>query len=226
MIKNLLNLFFPKICGACGSQLSDNEVQICTNCRHQLPLTNFHDDVNNAVHKRLYGRVKLQHATALLHFSKKGIVQELMHNLKYRGQESIGQFLGEWLGEELSQIEDYKSVDVVIPVPLHKTKLKSRGYNQVNKFGMALAKALEADYNTSILVKTTNTKTQVFKDRIKRNTNEMSNFMISNSTLLEQKHILLVDDIITTGATVEDCANRLLEINGITLSLATMAITD
>ena len=226
MIKNLLNLFFPKICSACNCQLSDNEMQICTNCRHQLPLTGFHDDPNNAVHKRLYGRVKLKQATALLHFSKKGIVQELMHNLKYRGQESVGQFLGEWMGEELRHLEAYKMIDVVIPVPLHKTKLKSRGYNQVDKFGKALATSLDADFNTSILIKTTNTKTQVFKDRLKRNTNQTTNFKITNNKLLEQKHILLVDDIITTGATVEDCANCLLEIEGITLSLATMAITD
>lgn len=226
MIKNLLNLFFPKICSACSLQLSDNEIQICTHCRHQLPLTNFHDDPNNEVHKRLYGRVKLACATALLHFSKKGIVQELMHNLKYRGQESIGEFLGEWLGSELSQLEAYKTIDVVIPVPLHKAKLKSRGYNQVDKFGQALAKAINAEYNTSILIKTANTKTQVFKDRLKRNTNESSNFKLTNTHLLANKHILLVDDIITTGATVEDCASQLLEIKGIILSLATMAITD
>lgn len=226
MIKNLLNLFFPKICSACNSQLSDNEIQICTNCRYELPLTNFHDDPENMVHKRLYGRVQLEQATALLHFSKKGIVQGLMHNLKYRGQESIGQFLGEWLGEELKHVEAYKAVDVVIPVPLHKAKLKSRGYNQVDKFGIALANALEADYNASVLVKTTNTKTQVFKDRIKRQEHQSSNFKIVDYSILEHKHLLLVDDIVTTGATVEDCANQLQRIKGITLSLATMAITD
>nr|WP_321232546.1 ComF family protein [uncultured Psychroserpens sp.] len=191
-----------------------------------MPLTNFHDDTDNAVHKMLYGRVKLEQATALLHFSKKGIVQQLMHNLKYRGQQKIGTILGDWLGEELRHIEAYKKIDVVIPVPLHKAKLKSRGYNQVDQFGMALAKALNADFNTSVLVKTINTKTQVFKDRLKRNFNQDTNFKIINGTVLEHKHILLVDDIITTGATIEDCANCLLEIDGIILSLATMAITD
>ena len=226
MIKNLLNLFFPQVCSACSKHLSDNELQICTNCRHQLPLTNFHNDQNNAVHKMLYGRVKLQNATALLHFSKKGIVQQLMHNLKYRGQEKIGSFLGEWLAEELKVIPSYTAIDVVIPVPLHKTKLKSRGYNQVDAFGKALANALNADYDHSVLIKTTHTKTQVFKDRLKRNTNNQSTFEIINETHLEYKHILLVDDIITTGATIEQCANSLLNIKGITLSLATMAITD
>jgi len=226
MIKNLLNLFFPQICRGCGHHLSDNELKICTSCRHQLPLTNFHDDIDNAVHKMLYGRVKLIHATALLHFSKKGIVQQLMHNLKYRGQEDIGQFLGEWLGEELKHLKSYSDIDVIVPVPLHKAKLKSRGYNQVDKFGIALAKALGVDFNTTVLLKSTNTKTQVFKDRLKRNFSETANFNIENGHVLENKHILLVDDIITTGATIENCANKLLEIKGVTLSLATMAITD
>ncbi|WP_299337497.1 ComF family protein [uncultured Psychroserpens sp.] len=226
MIKNLLNLFFPQVCSACSNHLSDNELHICTTCRHQLPLTNFHEDRDNAVHKILYGRVKLEHATALVHFSKKGIVQQLMHNLKYRGQEDIGKFLGEWLGEELKAIPSYHTIDVVVPVPLHKTKLKSRGYNQVDKFGMALALALNAEFNTEVLIKTTNTKTQVFKDRLKRNASEKSNFQIINGASLQHKHVLLVDDIITTGATVEDCANRLLEVEGVKLSLATMAITD
>ena len=226
MIKNLLNLFFPQICRACNTHLSDNELKICTKCRHQLPLTNFHDDSENAVHKILYGRVKLECATALLHFSKKGLVQQLMHNLKYRGHEDIGQFLGEWLGEELKSIPSYSSIDVVIPVPLHKSKLKSRGYNQVEKFGVAIAKALDAEYNTSILIKTMNTKTQVFKDRLKRNTNIESNFEVVNGIAIRDMHVLLVDDIITTGATIENCSNKLIEIDGIKLSLATMAITD
>ncbi|WP_415191113.1 ComF family protein [Psychroserpens sp.] len=191
-----------------------------------MPLTNFHSDTENAVHKMLYGRVKLEQATALLHFSKKGIVQQLMHNLKYRGHEDIGQLLGEWLGEELKTLDGYSNIDVVIPVPLHKQKLKLRGFNQVDKFGIALAEALQVDFNDTVLIKTTHTKTQVFKDRMKRNSNETTNFKVINGGALENKHILIVDDIITTGATIEDCANRLLEINNIKLSLATMSITD
>jgi len=226
MVKNLLNLFFPKVCLGCQNYLSDNEVHICTTCRHQLPLTNFHFDRSNAVHKMMYGRVQLEEATALLHFSKKGIVQQLMHNLKYRRQEVVGVFLGEWLGEALKNSEDYKSIDVVVPVPLHKSKQMKRGYNQVDKFGKALAKALEADYNSSTLIKTSATKTQVFKDRLKRSSNIDSNFTISEQDTLKGKHVLLVDDIITTGATLEACANVLFTIDDLKLSIATMAITD
>lgn len=174
----------------------------------------------------MYGRVKLEEATALLHFSKKGIVQQLMHNLKYRGHEVVGEFLGEWLGEELKNSEAYKSIDVVVPVPLHKSRQKQRGYNQVDKFGRALAIVLDADYNAKTLIKTSAGKTQVFKDRLKRSSGIEANFTISEKESLKGRHILLVDDIITTGATIEACANALFEIEGLKLSLATMAITD
>lgn len=224
MIKNLLNLFFPKLCYGCNYNLNDNEQHICTRCRHELPITNFHDLENNAVEKLLYGRVPVERATALLWFKKKGIVQQLLHNLKYRGQEDIGLFLGQWFGEELKETEVYKTIDVVVPVPLHKSRLRKRGYNQVHKFGYAIAHALQAEFNTSVLQKTKATKTQVFKDRLKRWNDDNTTFSITNTTHLKNKHILLVDDVITTGATLEACANVLLKIEGIRISVATMAI--
>ena len=226
MVKNLLNLFFPKVCLGCSAGLGDNENYICTSCRHLLPLTNFHLESNDTVKNVLYGRVKLENATALLHFSKKGIVQQLMHNLKYRGQEDVGLFLGKWLGEELKAIESYKNIDVVIPVPLHRSKLRQRGYNQVTKFGQEIAKALDAEFNTKVLHKTMPTKTQVFKDRLLRTSADSATFSITENQTLKGKHILLVDDIITTGATIETCSNALLNIEGVKLSVAVMAIAD
>ncbi|RED46652.1 ComF family protein [Winogradskyella eximia] len=225
-MKNLLNLFFPKVCEACNNVLSDNEVVLCTSCRHHLPVTNFHFDNAEDVKKVLYGRVKLENASALLHFSKKGIVQQILHNLKYRGHEDIGAFFGEWFGAELATLDHYKNIDVVLPVPLYKSKLRKRGYNQVTKFGEAIAKALNADYNDAVLIKTKSTKTQVFKGRLKRWNDDGALFDISENKSLVGKHILLVDDIITTGATVEACATVLLKIDNIKLSLATMAIAD
>lgn len=226
MIKELLNLFFPKICEACSVHLKDNEQLICTMCRHDLPITNFHFEENITVNKILFGRVKLESATALLHFSKKGMVQELLHNLKYRGHEAIGEFFGNWLGEELKTLEDYKAVEVVIPVPLHKIKLRSRGYNQVAKFGKALANALAVDYDDTVLLKSKHTKTQVFKARLKRYDDAETYFKVANTTRLKGKHILLVDDIITTGATIEACAKVLNTIEGVKISVATIAIAE
>lgn len=224
MLKNLLNLFFPKVCYACSHLLTDNENHICTTCRHNLPVTDFHFENNNTVEKVFYGRIKLEQATALLKFEKKGIVQQLLHNLKYRSHETISKVLGEWLGKELKDVEAYSTIDIVIPVPLHKNKLRKRGYNQVAKFGVEIAKALNAEYIDSVLVKTTATKTQVFKKRISRWNNSNEVFAIKNKVLIKGKHILLVDDIITTGATIESCVNILIKAEDVKISVATMAI--
>lgn len=225
-IQNIVNLFFPLICQACKTPLGDNEVSVCTACRHKLPITNFHFDNSEAVKKVLYGRVKLENATALVHFSKKGIVQELLHNLKYRGHEDIGLFFGNWLGGELKILDNYKAINIVLPVPLHKTKLRKRGYNQVTKFGQAIAENLNCEFNETYLVKKKHVKTQVFKDRITRFDDANTRFDIENSDRLIGKHILLVDDIITTGATIEACANVLNSIEGVKISIATMAIAE
>jgi ComF family protein len=183
-------------------------------------------DNNDALVNVFYGRVKLEHATALMHFSKKGIVQQLMHNLKYRGHQEVGLFMGKWLGEELKTIGAYQQIDVVVPVPLHSSKLRQRGYNQVTKFGEELAKALEIEFNSKVLQKTMATKTQVFKDRLLRTSGNSATFNLSENQTLKGKHILLVDDIITTGATIESCVNALLTIEGVKISVAAMAITD
>ena len=214
------------VCEACNNVLVDNELVVCTKCRHDLPVTNFHFNDADNVKKVVYGRVKLVQATALLHFSKRGVVQQMLHNLKYRGHQDISGFLGRWLGAELKTIEAYKQVDVVVPVPLYKTKLRQRGYNQVEQFGKAIAKALNADYSDEVLIKTKSTKTKVFEGRLSRWNDDRAVFAISDTQSLRGKHILLVDDIITTGATVEACATELLKIDNIKLSLATMAIAN
>ena len=209
----------------CSGQLGDNEETICTTCRHELPLTNFHFSDSKMFKNRLYGRVQLQDATALVHFAKKGIVQQLIHNLKYRGHEEIGSFFGKWLGAELKEIAAYQDIEAVVPVPLHKRKLRKRGYNQVTLFGKEIATALGVPFYDTVLVKVHNTKTQVFKDRLRR-TDVNAVFKVVDFETLKGKHVLLVDDIITTGATIESCANVLFEIEGLRLSVATMAITN
>ncbi|GAA3595983.1 ComF family protein [Flavivirga amylovorans] len=204
--------------------MSDNEKTICIDCRHGLPITNFHFNNDDAVTKVLYGRAKVENGTALFRFEKKGIVQQLIHGLKYKGYENIGLFLGDWLGGELKNIESYKTIDMVIPVPLHKKKLKKRGYNQVSKFGQQIAEALKVAYKDDALLKITNTKSQVDKKRLARWNNSDELFTLINSESIENKHILLVDDIITTGATLEACIAVLSQAKNIKISIATMAI--
>ncbi|MCB4806898.1 ComF family protein [Tamlana sp. 62-3] len=224
MLKNLVNLFFPEVCYACQNLLNDNEASICTTCRHDLPITNFHFNNDDTVKKVLYGRAKIEHATALFRFQKKSLVQQLIHGLKYKGYENIGFVLGNWLGGELKQIKAYQTIDAVIPVPLHKNKLKKRGYNQVTKFAEQLALALNAECYQNVLVKITNTKSQTTKERILRWNENQQLFATKNITQIKNKHILLVDDIITTGATIEACINVLTKAENVKISVATMAI--
>ena len=189
-------------------------------------LYNFHFENNDAFKKLLYGRVELENATALLHFSKQSLVQDLLHNLKYRGHEQIGKFLGDWLGGELNTLEAYQTIDVVVPVPIHKKSKRERGYNQVTKFGEQIAKALNTEYFENALIKTSYTKRQVFKDRVTRFEDVNKRFEIGDTNNLSNKHILLVDDVITTSATIEACIILLQTIPGVKISVATMAIVE
>lgn len=224
MLKSIVNLFFPKVCNACHNQLNDNEDTICLDCRHDLPVTNFHFDDSDTIKKVLYGRAKIEHGTALFRFEKKGNVQRLIHNLKYKGHENIGFILGNWLGGELKTIEAYQNIDAIIPVPLHENKLKKRGYNQVAKFGQQIAEALNAEYLDDVLIKISNTKSQTNKKRFARWSSSDELFALKNITKIENKHILVVDDIITTGATLEACISVLSVAENSKISIATMAI--
>ena len=226
MFKAIIDLFFPKVCYACHKVLNDYEEDLCTNCRNELPVTNFHFNGDNNVLKVFYARVKVENGTALFRFEKKGLVQQLIHSLKYKGQESIGVFLGDWLGGELKTVKEYSEIDMVIPVPLHKNKLKKRGYNQVAKFAQHIATALNAQYVDNVLLKVTNTQSQVLKNRFARWTNNEELFTLQNTSAIANKHILLVDDLITTGATMEACINVLNQAENVKISVASMAIAQ
>jgi ComF family protein len=159
-----------------------------------------------------------------LYFHKKGIVQELIHNLKYKGQEEIGTVLGEWYADDLKNLAIIKSIDQIIPVPLHKRKLRERGYNQVTNFGLALSKNLNLDYNDAVLLRKIYSKTQSKKNLLNRSDGIDSTFDVSFTEKDHNKHFLLIDDVITTGSTLEACSNALLKIPGAKISVVCMAM--
>ncbi|MCH4822205.1 ComF family protein [Gramella lutea] len=226
MFHDFVNLLYPTVCHICEAELLKNEKFLCINCLHDLPVTNYHLDNDNPVKKVFYGRVKIENAASLLHFRKKSGVQQLIHDLKYKGHNKISNYLGRWYGTELLQTDWSKSIDLVIPVPLHRSKLKKRGFNQVEGFGREIATMINAEYVDNILIKTNSTQTQTLKDRISRWGQIQETLEVQKIEKASGKHILLVDDLVTTGATLEACSNKLLEIPGVKLSIATMAITN
>lgn len=223
MLKSLANLLFPTACCGCNDILLETEAVICTQCRHDMPFTQHHLQQDNETFRRFYGRLPLEHASAMAYFHKEGIVQGLIHKLKYRGKEEVGRLIGEWYAPELKQVAALQSVTDVIPVPLHPKKLRERGYNQVTRFGRAVAAGLGANYNENILLRATYTKTQTKKNLAARAEIIGSAFDVTFTETDHGKHFLLVDDVITTGATLESCGKALLKVPGARLSIVTMA---
>jgi ComF family protein len=226
MFENLINLFFPKACSGCNSFLLANENVICTVCRHEIPLTNHHKIENNEAVVKFYGRIPIEFAAALFYFHKKGIVQEMIHKLKYKGHQDIGTVIGYWYAEELKTITELNSVDYIIPVPLHKKRLKERGYNQVETFGISLSKSLNISYNDSVLIRNVYSKTQTKKTFLGRSEVVGTIFSVLQNESLHNKHFMLIDDVITTGSTLEACGRELLKIPGAKLSIVCMAMTQ
>ena len=225
MFHEFMDLLYPRGCHSCRKPLLRHEKVLCTLCLHTLPVVDFHDEKDNAVEQIFFGRVPVENATSLFLFEKKGVVQNLIHDLKYKGHEEIGAYFGKWLGKEICEISKFKEVTAVVPVPLHKKKLRERGFNQVEKFGREIAAALNVPYVDTVLLKTTSSKTQSKKKRFARWGNLEESFVVRHHERLKGAHVLLVDDLVTTGATLEACSHQLLQIKGLRISIATMAFT-
>jgi len=226
MFKSFINLFFPPVCSGCRAMLLSNENVICTVCRHEIPLTNHCLNNENEAFKKFYGKVPIEHASALLYFHKKGIVQEMIHSLKYRGHQEIGTIIGEWYAEVLKNATAIQSVDAIIPVPLHKKRMKERGYNQITNFGIALSENLKIPYQANLLQRNVYSKTQSKKNLLGRTEGIDSLFDVSFTEKDHNKHFLLIDDVITTGATLEVCTRALLKIPGARVSIVCMAMAQ
>lgn len=223
MLTDFIALIFPNNCAACGNPLLKTEQCICLHCQYYLPKTNFHLQVENPVSKMFWGRVPVYSAAAYYNFIKGGNVQELIHQLKYKGRTQVGVTVGNWYGNELKTVDSYKTVDVIIPVPLHYKKIKKRGYNQSALFAKGLANGMNVHLVLDNLYRATATESQTRKSRYKRWQNVESVFKLKNIDALKGKHILLVDDVVTTGATLEACAQTLLQVPDVKISIVTMA---
>ncbi|HMB64302.1 MAG TPA: ComF family protein [Eudoraea sp.] len=224
IINDINTIMVPRLCFGCNVRLYRGEYLICTLCRNQLPLTEYNFSEENAVDRIFYGRADVKKAAAFLYYSDHGIVKNLIHYLKYRNQEPIGIFLGDWFGEQLKQEGPLQRIDHVIPVPLHHRKLRKRGYNQVAEFGKRLAFHLNTEYLDHILTKTANTKTQTKKSRAYRWQANRDLYTLSDPEAIKNKNILLADDVITTGATIEACTKALQKGTQATVYVAAMAV--
>jgi len=222
-LSDLLSLLLPRTCPACRKQLKDWEKCLCLNCLGQLPVTHFHRDPDNKLAEMFWGRIRLEQAIAWFYFRKGSAYQDALHKLKYNNRPDIGQQLGKQYGHELFRSTEFIRPDILIPVPLNTKRLRKRGYNQSEMIARGLSEGLHIPCLTGMLTRPLATSTQTRKSRYERYLNVTGKFKTVNSEILESRHILLIDDVITTGATLEACAEVLLTVPGVRVSVAALA---
>jgi ComF family protein len=224
-LNDFVALFFPNICLGCENALPSGVSYICPTCQYNLPKTHNYKTEVPHIEQKLAGSVRFNHLLAYLHFHKRGIVQKLLHELKYNHKDEIGVMLGRWFGHDLLLAGFQDEFDCIVPVPLHPSKLKKRGYNQSEAFANGLSEVLKADVVTA-LIRNVASETQTRKSRIERQENVESIFELTDANLIRNKHVLLVDDVLTTGATLISCGNQLIAADVSDFSVAVIAATQ
>lgn len=225
-LQHCFALFYPELCLVCVQKKPSRGEILCFSCQHKLPQTRFHLDSENAFMERFWGRLPIKAAAALYHFIKGGRTQQLIHQLKYNNKPIVGQRLGEIYGQQLKRSTLFQPLDFIVPVPLHPKKRHQRGYNQSETFAQGLSASMGIPALPHALERRTFTETQTQKSRLQRMNNVLEAFQLRHEKTLQNKHVLLVDDVVTTGATLEACGIRLLEVEGVTLSLATIGFAS
>jgi ComF family protein len=227
--KNIVNsfshLFFPHVCAGCGSDVINHSQLLCLDCLHDLPFTNFESFPKNPIEKIFWGRINVVSAASLLYFTKNSSLQNIMHQFKYKGKKEIGFYFGKMMGNVLTESKRFENIDAIIPLPLFISKEKRRGYNQATILCEGISDSMNVEVLKDVVIRSVETETQTKKSRIDRWLNIDGKFELRNEKTLFNKHVLLVDDIITTGATLEACAAVMNNINGIQISIATLAYT-
>ncbi|MEJ0054652.1 MAG: phosphoribosyltransferase family protein [Bacteroidota bacterium] len=223
VVEDFISLFFPHYCLACAGSLVKGEDLFCTVCLTNLPKTNYHRHNENPIKGKLTGRLPLKHGWAFLKFRKSGIVQHLLHQLKYNNHPEVGVRLGQLFGRDLLLSGFEKEFDLILPVPLHSSRKRQRGYNQSSMLAEGLSNAMNIRWDESISIRMQSTTTQTHKTKVERWENVKDVFSVDGMTDLKGKRILLVDDVITTGATLEACGQHLVSCGCSELSVACLA---
>ncbi len=223
LFDDLLGLFYPRLCAGCNTSLVKGEEVLCLACLADLPRTNYHLNLENPVFQLFNGRVPIELATSFCRFDKGGRLQHHLHQLKYMGNREVGQKMGNLFGYDLIQCPFYSNIDAIIPVPLHPKKEKQRGFNQSIEICIGLSEAMNRPLILNNLIRKVHTDSQTRKGRFERWENVSGIFGVRNIASLNGKHLLLVDDVITTGATLEACCIPLLQIPNVKVSIATLA---
>lgn len=224
--ESLLHLVFPHVCEGCGTDVLQSDHALCLQCIVALPETRFHLHKDNPVEKIFWGRVPIVHATAQYYFTKESIMQQLMHTFKYRGNTELGFYLGRLTGRAIAASHRYDSIDVLLPLPLHPSKERRRGFNQATILCRGLSKELGVPVIEDGVSRRGHTETQTKKNRVARWQNMEGRFEVPAPSRLEGRHLLLVDDVVTTGATLEACVTELLKIPGVSVSIATLCFSS
>ncbi len=220
---DFISLLFPRLCYACGNHLMRNENLICTECYVVIPRTNFHNEQDNPVARLFWGRCMIEKAAAFSYYNKGSRIRRLIHNMKYKGIREIGYELGRIYGVSLKTSGFTDDIDLVIPVPLHPSKRRSRGFNQSESISMGIADATHIPVDIKSLARTIVSATQTKRSRYERWTNVEGIFQVIDPQAITGKHVLLVDDVITTGSTIESCTNELLKFDGVKVSVIALA---
>lgn len=224
LVSGFVHLLYPHLCVACGADLLSRGYCFCLRCKSKLSPTEMHESQENEFTERLWGRLKIESGTAAYYFSQQSPVRMAIHHLKYKNKPEIGWMIGRELGQKLHKSNLFRSVEGIVPVPLHPQKERARGYNQSAAFGRGLSEAMGVPLFEKALVREAHTETQTKKKRMERFQNVGEAFAVANQDLLQNKHLLLVDDVLTTGATLELCGQAILSMPGTKLSCATIAM--
>ena len=222
---SVLHLLFPHVCTGCGSDILSESSVLCMRCIDAMPETNFELHAGNPVEKLFWGRIQLNAGTAQFYFTKESLMQHLMHQFKYKGNKELGLQLGRLMGEQLLKSGNY-NVDALIPLPLFPAKEKRRGYNQASLLCKGMSEVMNIPVLTNVVTRPEHTETQTKKGRIERWKNVEGKFVVADANAIQDKHLLLVDDVVTTGATLEACGMTLLNAGNVKLSIAALCVSN